>query len=43
LVVEILDLNNTRFELGLDERIRSLDDGWRKSWLKRPFAPSRSG
>jgi hypothetical protein len=36
LIIEILQLNNTRFERRLDERIRSLEDGWRKSWLKTP-------
>jgi hypothetical protein len=37
MVVEILDLNNKRFKLGLEDRIRALEDGWRKAWIRTPL------
>lgn len=37
LMITILDLLNSRFSLGLDDRIKAVEDGWRKAWMKSPL------
>jgi hypothetical protein len=38
LLVDVLDLNNARFGLGLDEQVKALEAGWRRAWLKEASA-----
>jgi hypothetical protein len=40
LVLDVLDLCNTRFKLGIHDRIQALVEGWKKAWIRSRLPPA---